>query len=157
MYSNVTERTHRIVSELLKAGIDAGKINEKMFILEPKKHFELKKIIYNNLRFYFSDKLAITYITLEEMARNGITDNELDGIASIPIKIEGVEMGISVREKPDGTCKVSVRTRSEIDADEFSEIFGGGGHKRAGGFNIAGNASVAIEKIKKTVVNFARW
>lgn len=157
MYTNVTERTHRIVSKLLKAGIDAGNINEKMFILEPKKHFELKKIIYNNLKFYFNNKVAITFITLEEMAKNGITDNELDGIASIPIKIEGVEMGITVREKQDGTCKVSVRTRSQIDADEFCRIFGGGGHNRAGGFTIAGSSSEAIEEIKKTVVNFTGW
>lgn len=157
MYTSVTPRTHRIVSEILKTGIASGKINEKLFILEPKKHFELKKIIYNNLRFYFGDKMAITYITLDEMAKFGISDSELDGIASIPIKIEGVEIGITVREKPDGACKVSVRTRSQIDADEFCRIFGGGGHERAGGFSIVGNANKAIEEIKKSVVNFTRW
>ena len=157
MYSNVTARTHKIVSEILGAGIDAGKINENLFILEPKKHFELKRIIYNNLKFYFDDKLAITYITLEEMAEIGISDSELDGIASIPIKIEGVEIGITVREKPNGTCKVSVRTRSQIDADEFCKVFDGGGHERAGGFTASGNAFDVVEKIKKTVSDFTGW
>lgn len=157
MYSNVTARTHKIVSEILGAGINVGKINENLFILEPKKHFELKKIIYNNLKFYFDDKLAITYVTLDEMVKIGITDSELDGIASIPIKIEGVEMGITVREKPNGMCKVSVRTRSRIDADEFCKVFDGGGHERAGGFSVSGNAHNAIEKIKKAVADFTGW
>ncbi|MBR2578768.1 MAG: bifunctional oligoribonuclease/PAP phosphatase NrnA [Clostridia bacterium] len=157
MYSNVTARTHKIVSEILGTGIDSGKINEKLFILEPKKHFELVKIIYNNLKFYFDDKVAVTCITLSEMSKIGITDSELDGIASIPIKIEGVEMGITVREKPNGMCKVSVRTRSRIDADEFCKVFDGGGHERAGGFSVSGNASGVTEKIKKSVADFTGW
>ena len=157
MYTNVTARTHKIVSQILKTGVNSGGINEKLFILESKKHFELKKIIYNNLKIYFSGRLAITHITTDDMSKIGISDCELDGIASIPIKIEGVEIGITVREKPNGMCKVSVRTRYPVDADEFCKIFGGGGHERAGGFNIIGTALISIEKIKKYVINFTRW
>ena len=151
MYTNTTARTHRIAAELLTYDINANEINEKLFIMETKKHFELKKIIYNNLKFCFDNTVAISYVTLEEMQKAGISDNELDGIASIPIKIEGVELGITVREKADGYCKVSVRTRNKIDADKFCANFGGGGHERAGGFNIEGKALEAVAKIKSFV------
>lgn len=157
MYSNVRSQTHAIVSELLKRNIDVGKINEQIFVLEPKKKFELKKLICNNLSFYFGDKVAISYITLKEMSEIGILDSELDGIASIPVKIENVEIGVTIREKVDGFCKVSVRTRDIIDANEFCAIFDGGGHERAGGFNVPGDTSDAQKSIIEAIKKFTGW
>lgn len=157
MYDNTTSQTHEIVAELMKRKIDIGKINQDIFILESKKKFDLKRVIYNNLKICFDGKVAITHITLSEMDSIGISDNELDGIASVPIKIEGVEIGVTIREQREGICKVSVRTRQEIDADKFCGIFGGGGHERAGGFKVSGSAEAVADSVRRAVIEFTGW
>ena len=91
------------------------------------------------------------------MEKIGITDNELDGIASIPIKIEGVEIGITLREKVGGIYKVSVRTSENIDASKFCEYFQGGGHQRAAGFTISGTISEIYEKINNVLIHEFGW
>lgn len=42
--------------------------------------------------------------------------DDLDSIASLTRQIEGVQIGITLTEKPDGTVRVSVRTTKEMDA-----------------------------------------
>lgn len=157
MYSNTSSKTHRIVSNLMEKNISADKINENIFIVEPQKKFKLKRIAYNNLNFSFKNKVAISQITIEEMGKIGVLDSELDGLASIPIQIEGIKIGAVIREKSNNICKVSVRTNAEIDANEFCSIFGGGGHKKAGGFIISVNATTARKKIIEAIKSFTGW
>ena len=103
-------------------------INENLFIKKSKKKIETEKILNKNLEFSFDNKCAVTHITTDEMQSINIGENELDGIASLPISIENVDIGITMREKQSGEYKISVRTSNKINANEFCENFGGGGH-----------------------------
>lgn len=46
----------------------------------------------------------------------------MEGLAPIPRQIEGVWVGVTLRQKPDGNFKVSVRTGNHADA---ADICGG--------------------------------
>lgn len=156
-YSNTTADTHSITSELMKLGASTEELNENLFLIKTPKKFELEKIIYKNLEFSFDSKCAITYVTLSEIGKIGISDNELDGIASIPIRIKGVKIGITLREKTENCFKVSVRTLSDIDANDFCRHFGGGGHSRAGGFNISGDLINVKNQISNRIKSVMEW
>ena len=78
-----------------------------------------------------------------------ISENELDGIASIPIETEDVDIGVVIKEKTPNFYKISVRTTDKVDAAEFCKIFGGGGHSRAAGFS----STLALEELKKEILN----
>ena len=156
-YSNTNSDTHFIASQLIKQGAQFSQINEKLFLTKTRKKIELEKIIYKNLEYRFNSKCAITHATLKEMEEIGIGDNELDGIASIPIKIEGVQIGITIREKDENFFKVSVRTSSYINADEFCKNFNGGGHERAGGFSISGDINDVKNAIANKIKSITEW
>lgn len=47
-------------------------------------------------------------------------------------------MGVTLREKADGTYKVSVRTGTHADASAICAVLGGGGHVRAAGCTLEG-------------------
>ena len=51
--------------------------------------------------------------------------DDLDSIASLTRQIEGVQIGITLTEKPDGTVRVSVRTTKEMDAAAICKKVGG--------------------------------
>lgn len=146
-YTNTTATTLRIAADLLEYGCESGKINKDLFQTKTKKRIELEKTIYENMIFCCNDKCAIIYIT-EDMEKS-VDREDTEGLASIPREIEGVKMGVTVREKPDGIYKVSVRTQGDIDACAFCEQFGGGGHKAASGCTLTGTLENVIETIKK--------
>ena len=156
-YSNTSANSHYIAAKLIEYGAPVAKINENIFTKKSRIKLETEKNMYKNLKYFFGNKCAITHISINEMGKIGITDNELDGIASIPIKIEGVQIGITLREKTSGNYKVSVRTSEDIDASKFCEYFNGGGHQRAAGFTINGTLTEIYEKIISTLVYKFGW
>ena len=47
--------------------------------------------------------------------------------------IEGVEVGVLMKETPQGAYKVSFRSAQHINVSEVAQEFGGGGHRLAAG------------------------
>ena len=150
-HSNTTYKSHKIVSEIMKQNIDISEINERLFLKKSKEKLEIEKIINNNFEYYFNNQCAITFITLDDMKKCGINEDECEGIASIPISIEGVTIGIILREKSENNYKASVRTSGNQDANKISSLFGGGGHIKAAGFNIDGSIDEVKNLIIKTI------
>lgn len=155
-YSNVTAKTHKIAADLIEKGIDLGKLNKLLFDTKPKRFVNLEMLIYKSMKYFFQDRCAITLVTLEMMQKAGVSEDELEGIASIPRSIEGVEVGVTIKEKKVGVYRVSVRTQENVNAVGICERFGGGGHACAAGFTYEGNIenlhsdilAVIKEKIK---------
>ena len=81
--------------------------------------------------------------------KNSITDDDLQIIKSLPREIEGVLLGITVKEKTgeNGTFKVSMRTGGEIDAYALCSLFGGGGHMGAAGCELTADSAEEVEKM----------
>lgn len=143
-YTNTTSRTLRIAAGLLDIGCNSEYINKEMFETKSKKRIELEREILDKMIFCAGDKCAIIYTT--KKMTEGLTDDETEGIASIPRQIEGVKMGVTIREK-DEDFKVSVRTNDGVDACEFCGKFGGGGHAAAAGCSIKGDLGSVIDAI----------
>lgn len=146
-YSNVTAQTHKIAASLIEKGINLSKINKVLFDTKPKKLLNLEALMYKSIEYFFQSRCAIMFVTLDMIKNSGVLESELEGIASIPRGIEGVDVGITIREKPDGICKVSVRTSESINAVSICESFGGGGHACAAGFTFEGSIDDARSEI----------
>jgi phosphoesterase RecJ-like protein len=148
-FTNTTATTMRIAGDLLELGCDSDYINKVMFETKSKKRVEIERQIYDTMIFCADDKCAMIYTTLEMAESAG--DDDLEGLASIPRQIEGVKIGITIREKPDGIYKVSVRTTGDVDACNFCKQFGGGGHVAASGCTLEGTLDSVIERLKRAV------
>lgn len=145
-YINTTSKTMRIAADLLDLGCDSAYINKVMFETKTKRRVELERDVLKNMIFCADDKCAIIYTTCEMV--EGMGDDETEGIASIPRQIEGVKLGITIREKQGGEYKISARTNGDVDACAFCARFGGGGHVGAAGCTIHGTLESTIAQIK---------
>lgn len=150
MYSNVTPNTFKIASQLLKMGAECAKINKIMFDTKSLERVKLEAILYSNLETYFNRKCTLAYITKEIIQKTNSTEDDLDGLASLPRKIKGTKVGIYLREK-EGCFKASVRTNGEINANAICEKLGGGGHVCAAGCELSSDLNKAKEMILKAV------
>lgn len=148
-YSNTTPKTLQIAAELMKITPDCHKINTVMFELKTKEKLALERMVFDTLEYFCEGKCAVIFTTIEMQKKAGISEGELEGLASIPRQIEGVLLGITIKEKCDRVFTVSVRTNEGVDAAQFCARFGGGGHSAAAGCTVEGTLEEVKEKLVK--------
>ncbi|MCH4238787.1 MAG: bifunctional oligoribonuclease/PAP phosphatase NrnA [Oscillospiraceae bacterium] len=132
-YINVTPHTHRVAADLLEKGVPAPTINHAMFSTKSRERLQLERDALNTVEFYRNGDIAVISVTRKMVKETGATDDDTDGIASIPRSIEGVKIGATIKEKSDDLVKVSLRAPQPYNASEICAKFGGGGHPGAAG------------------------
>ncbi len=150
-YSNTTAKTFRTAADMLCCGINVGEINRIQFETKSREYAELEKAALSSMQMHFDGKCAIIVLTHEMYAEIGATDCDTSAISSLPRQIEGVYVGITMKEKEEGLFRISVRTNAPADASEIASHLGGGGHKMAAGCSFRGTK----EDAEKTVLEFA--
>lgn len=150
-YSNVTPRTHRIAAELIEKGADHSKINEVMFDTKTMNNIMLERMCLQSLECFGAGKVAVITVTKEMLKTCGTDKSALDSIKPLTRQIEGVEIGITVKEEDGGKVGVSVRTSQNYDASAICAHFGGGGHIRAAGCELRDKTP---EEAKAQVVSY---
>lgn len=147
-YRSVTPRTHRIAADLLELGAQSGDINQRMFESKSRGQVEAERIAMDSLAFSSQGLVAILEVPYSLFAQTGVEENDLDGIASLPREIQGVVLGVTLKEKADGKVKVSVRANPPADASQLCSRLGGGGHQGAAGCSLG---QVTLEQARQTM------
>ena len=148
-YSNVTAKTHRIAADLYAFDFSPSEISRLMFDTKSRGRLELERMVLDSAHFHFGGKCMLLVATKEMKEKTGCNDTDLEGVAIISRSVEGVLAGVSIKEKDDGSYKISVRTYPPLNASEICKEMGGGGHKNAAGCSLSGN----IEDVKKQVLS----
>lgn len=140
-FSNTTAETHRIAADLIETGIDSAEINRIMFDTKSRPRVEIERLALDSMQFFFNDRCAVVTITKEMRESSGCSGDDLEGITGLSRSIEGVIAGMTMRERDNGTYKISLRTHAPIDAAAICKKAGGGGHVRAAGCELSGSAA----------------
>lgn len=136
-YSNTTAKTHMLAARAIELGVNITDINFRFFEEKSRSRIALEQMALAGLEITLGGKVALMTVTLDMLERSGCSPNDVEGITPIPRTIEGVEVGVTLREVQEGIIKVSLRTKT-VDAAKICEKFGGGGHARAAGFECSG-------------------
>ena len=147
-YSNVTPRTHRIAAELIECGARHADVNVRMFETKKPGFLKLQSLCLSGMELHFSGKVSVLSVTRKMLSECSCGDEDCDAIVALSRQIEGVLVGVTFKEKADGTLKVSLRTHEGVDAAAVCSAFGGGGHVRAAGCQF----ECSLEKAKRQVL-----
>lgn len=155
LYSNTTSHSHLLAARLIETGIDFAFINRLMFETKTPGRVAMEKLVYNDLEYYFDNRCAVICITQDMLEQTGAGSEELEGLASLPRQIEGVEVGITMKQREDRqSFKVSVRTNTKADASKICGLLGGGGHAKAAGCLVHGSIEQAKKQLLDAVEGF---
>lgn len=146
-FANVTPRTHRVAAELMERGARYVRLNELLFESKSRRQLAVEAIILKNIEFYFDGRCAITYLTLDEIAASGALPVDLESVTGIARAIEGVQVGVTMRQQPSGSYKISIRAAEGVDASAVATAFGGGGHRGAAGCEVFGGLENAKQAL----------
>lgn len=137
-FSNTTANTHRTAAALIAAGADVYPINKLFFDTKSFARLRLEAKLTDTMEFYADGAVGVCTMPKSLLAAFTVTEDDLDSISGFARSIEGVRIGIMIREVEDGLGKISLRTEAPYDASAICQRLGGGGHAAAAGASVPG-------------------
>jgi phosphoesterase RecJ-like protein len=142
-FSNVTSDTHAVVSDLLHYGIKPDLVHENLHSLCDAA--DLRFIGEKISAVKFAVKGKVCWIRAKHWKDKEFDLTEV--IFSIMRMLKGVEVFLIFKQLEGKKIRVNFRSRSMVDVNAVAAIFGGGGHKRAGGATIEGEQEQVEAKV----------
>ena len=138
-FSNTTDRTLKVASELVKAGVKPAEVSEAVYNNYPWSRIELMRQVLGTVKRDESGKVASMRQTLKMREVAGAVDGDNNGFVNIPLAAREILAVVYMREVGSDEYRVSLRSKGDINVARVAEKFGGGGHRNAAGLRVAGN------------------
>jgi phosphoesterase RecJ-like protein len=140
-----------LAADLAQAGADVWAISQEVYATRPKRLRLLGRIM-DNLELSQDGRLALSQITLADLAKVGAGPADMEQAVETLRLIPGVEVSALLRQTSKGAIKVSMRSRGKVDVSRVAIALGGGGHKSAAGVTLEGN----LEGVRRDIATRLR-
>ncbi|RYD82110.1 MAG: bifunctional oligoribonuclease/PAP phosphatase NrnA, partial [Sphingobacteriales bacterium] len=126
-YANVTSTVHTIVAHLLDAGVEHWQVHRRLFdtFTEDRLRF-FGYCISEKLEMLPEYRTAFISVTREELRRFNIQTGDTEGLVNFPLSIAEVIFAALIVER-EGIIKLSLRSKGDFPANEFSDKYFSGG------------------------------
>lgn len=154
-FESVTAETHRRIAAILEMDFDHSEVARKLYDSRPISQVMATKVALNALHFYNSNRVAVINFTAKMRKDNDLSREDIDDIISLTRSIEGVEIGMSIKQSDDDPTlyKVSMRSNRVADVSKICALFGGGGHVRAAGCTLNAENELEAEERLISAIN----
>ncbi len=147
-YSNTTERTFKIASELVRTGVKPAKTAEAIFGSYQWPKIQLLSQVLGTAKRDETGHVAWMQQTLEMQKQTHASDEDADGFVNYPLAVSEVEATALFKECSPGVYRTSLRSKGDVNVAKIAEQFGGGGHRNAAGCTLKGD----LEEIEQKLV-----
>ncbi|OPX25637.1 MAG: hypothetical protein DRP97_01815 [Candidatus Latescibacterota bacterium] len=140
-FSNTSGKALRIAAEMVDHGAQPDRIADAVF---HRRSYEATKLLgqaLSAIELHLNGKVSSIYLP-------GDRSKDTDGFINYALFIDGVEVAFFMREEEPGRFRVSFRSKNRINVSRIAGRFGGGGHGKAAGCRIKGQA----EEVKALVL-----
>jgi phosphoesterase RecJ-like protein len=153
-YPNTNARTFEIAAELVRNGVDVGRLSQLTYESYPRRRIELLRALLDDMRFDGQGKIASFNLSLKMANDLGVKPEDNEGLIDHLRAIKGVIVAVFFEELADAKVRVSMRSKSEAaDVCVICQKFGGGGHKLAAGARVRGSLAEVQERVLKEICN----
>ena len=87
-------------------------------------------------------------VTQDMLARHDVSVEEVEGLIDIIRRTAEADVACVLKEEPNGTVKVSLRSVGAADVRHIAAAHGGGGHRFAAGFTSEAGIDETVDRIR---------
>ena len=153
-HDDVDEEAFLLAAKLIKTGADLSGLQYALFKKQSKQRAALYAKVVSGIRYYHDDRFAVVITTREAISACGAEASMTEGFVDFPLSIDGVEVAAALLEVRKGQYKISLRSKSYVDANKLAGVFGGGGHVRAAGYMLFGELEEVLDKLSYAVSQY---
>ena len=147
-YAATTSKVHRVISQLMKYGINPAKVYESLHSCCTTGDIQFISRILSSLKADYTNKIC--WVVIKKWPTTAFDLTEI--IFSIMRFLQDMEVFVFFKRIGAKKTRVNFRSRSKVDVNEIASFFGGGGHNRASGTTVYDN----LESTQKKVISFVR-
>ncbi len=153
-FSCTSADTHLFVSEIMREFPETryDLINRNMFDVKSPSRIRAEMLMLSQMEYHLDGKCTMIWATKAICEENNINQKDMEGLTSLPLQPDGVEVGITLREQEDNWYRISLRSTDSVNVSAICAQFGGGGHVKASGCQLQGSA----DEIRQTLLNAVR-
>lgn len=142
-----TSSSLETAAQLVKLGADSQRIAFQLFDCKSFTGARLWGRVVSTIELDRRRGIVFAYMSQKMLQEENAKVDEIEGVAEYLRGIEEAEVVMLLKEREDGTVRVSMRSRPEVDVSAIATVLGGGGHRQAAGCTLPGPFSVAKEAL----------
>jgi phosphoesterase RecJ-like protein len=154
-FSNATPAAFEAAAALVREGAHPEQVAQWLYESQPAAVVRLLGEMLQTLTLHHGGRIATVRLDPEMFARAGAAAGDSEGLIDHPRSIAGVDAVALIRRREDGSHKVSLRSRGEVDVEKIARHHGGGGHRNAAGYALGGEAGTTVEVESEVVSEVA--
>ena len=151
-FSHMTPRTFEIARRCVEAGADPQWIARTHYDSSTLGRVKIFGAVLNGMQLDPAGQVAILTVTESIIAATGAGYDDTEGLINFPLTVKDIQAVAMVKEMPDGTWRVSLRSKGDVDVGAIARQYGGGGHKNAAGCSTSG----ALAAVQDTFLRLLR-
>jgi phosphoesterase RecJ-like protein len=151
-YSNATPAAFEAAAALVREGAHPEQVAQWLYESQPVAVVRLLGEMLQTLALHHGGRIATVRLDPEMFARAGAAAGDSEGLIDHPRSIAGVDAVALIRRREDGSHKVSLRSRGEVDVEKIARHHGGGGHRNAAGYALEGGEAAGTAEVERQVV-----
>ena len=147
-YETTTPSVFDLARELVSFDVPVSRLSRQLF---EEHRFAYLKLLGEALAAAELDverRFVWTAVTQDMLTRHGVTIEEVEGLIDIVRRATEAEVTCVVKEEPDGSVRVSLRSLGDVDVRLIASANGGGGHRFAAGFESTLDIPSVVAKIR---------
>lgn len=150
-YSCTAPETMEAAAVLMRMGIDYSGMIERTFYQKTyPQNRALGKALLDS-RLLLDGRCIASVFTRKDMEDYQVASDELDSIVSQLRVTKGIEVAVFLYELADQEFKISLRAAGDMDVSAVAQHFGGGGHRKAAGVTMQGNADDILLRLTEEI------
>ena len=147
-YDSTTPEVFDLARRLTEFDVPVARLSRTLFEEHRFAYLQLLAEALANAELVREQRFVWTAVTQDMLQRHQVTVEEVEGLIDILRRAEEAEVTCVVKEEPDGTVRVSLRSLGDVDVCRIAQAHGGGGHQYAAGFSSPLDVATTVARIR---------
>lgn len=146
-YESTTTEAFDLARRLLDFEVPIARLNRTLFEEHRLAYLRLVGDVLARAHLLPEKSFIWAAVTQEDLARHGVSMEETEGLIDFLRQAREAEVSCVLKEAPDGSIRVSLRSLGAVDVSAVAARHGGGGHRFAAGFTVPEPIPAVVERI----------
>jgi phosphoesterase RecJ-like protein len=146
-YESTTPEVFELARELSCYDLPIADLSRTLFEEHRFAYLQLLADVLSDAVLLADKRFVWSRVTQSDLARHGVTFEEVEGLIDVVRRTREADVSCVLKEAPDGTWRVSLRSIGTVDVRRIAEQNGGGGHRFAAGFTSDEPCNDVVAKI----------
>jgi phosphoesterase RecJ-like protein len=146
-YESTTPEVFELARELSSFDLPIARLCRTLFEEHRFAYLQLLADVLSAAVLVPEKRFVWAIVRQADLARHGVTYEEVEGLIDVVRRTREAEVACVLKEAPDGTWRVSLRSLGDVDVRNIAEQQGGGGHRFAAGFTSDEHPRAVVDKI----------